>query len=267
MMRYMKGNAMRVAKLLLATMTIGALNPTFAGDKVVLSVSSSSDSISKLRKLVQLKKDEFEKTGDFSKRLCAQTYKELGVVEKAPIIVGLEQGEYATSARYNADKQAFVIRIGGGSLYYDAGEDYNDEFRWNTSFDPLKFRGVGIAKEYSENSGIYTGKNAFGVSKEIKVGAKTSAVLYFPSQGYNSLEITYPSKPEEARRIQNDLRVAVVTLIQPPCFVSGKGRKPPTISYLYDLALTEVGIVGNRNPEWILYLDSTKEVLKRGKFR
>ena len=76
-----------------------------------------------------------------------------------------------------------------------------------------------------------------------------------------------PAKPDEARRLNGDLRVAIVTRIQPPCFVTGRRHRTPTIKYLYDVTNYEMGFVGSPKSEWILYRASTKEVVKRGKFK
>lgn len=240
---------------------------SFAAETIAIDIPGTAGTVAKLGTLASIKKDNFEKTADFTKRVCAQAYKTLGVSEGKLVAIGLEQGQYATSARYNADKQAFSIHVAIGGNHFRVGDGYADRFQWNTNFDPYKHQGLRIAEEYRESPKSYTGTNAFGVSKDIKVGSETAAVFYFPSRGQNSLNIVLPSKPDEARRIENDLRVAVIGKIQSPCFVSGHGHKPPTITYTYDLALSEVGIVGAPNPEWVVYLDSTKQVLKRGKFR
>jgi hypothetical protein len=259
-----KGNKMKIAKMLLASLFITTLCSAFAGEKITLDIQGNQETVVKLEKLTSIKKDNFEKTTEFTKRLCEQTYKAFGITNKTAITFGLEYGKYATSAQYNADKQAFVFHVADGSLYYTPGKD--DLFKWNPDFDPHKYQGIGIDHVYHEALGTYSGKNAFGVSKEIKVGAETAAVLYFSTKESKYLEIFLLSKPEEARRIEKDLRVAIITRIQPPCFVSGKGHKSPTINYAYDMSLSEVGIVGAPNPEWVIYLDSTKEILKRGKF-
>lgn len=260
-----KSEKMKITKRLLTSLLITTHCSAFAGEKITLDIQGSHETFSKLGKLTSVKKDNFEKTTEFTKRLCEQTYKALGISEKASITIGLERKEDA-NIRYNADKQVFVFRFEGGN-HYLAGDGLNDSFRWNTSFDPFKHNGFAIAKEYREVPDTYSGANAFGASKEIKVGAKTAAVLYFPHKKRfpEMLEIVFPSRPEEARRIEKDLRVAVITRLQPPCFVSGQGHKPPTMDYPYNLTLSEVGIVGAQSPEWVIYLDSTKEILKRGK--
>jgi hypothetical protein len=262
-----EGEEMRIAKLLFATLSAGMFCSAVAGEKIAIDVQGNRETVAKLGTLTSVKKDNFEKTTEFTKRLCEQTYKTLGTSEKTPITIGLEHGQYATSTRYNADKQAFAIRVAVGGNHFRAGDTYNDHFRWHTNFDPYKYEGIRIAEEYREAPSTYSGKNAFGASKDVKIGAETAAVLYFPSKNRHSHEIVFPSKPEEARRIEKDLRVAIITRVQSPCFVSGQGHKPPTMDYAYDLALSEVGIVGASNPEWVLYLDSTKEIMKRGKFR
>lgn len=250
---------MKIIQLLLASLATASFCSAFAADKITIDIQGYRETVAKLGKLTSVKRDKFEKTTEFTKRLCEQTYKALGTSEKTPITIGLER-----TATYNADKQAFVIYVVGGN-HFKAGDGFNDSFLWNTSFYPYKHNSIGIAEESHEAPGTYSGTNAFGVSKEIKVRAENAAVFYFPTKNNND-KIVFPSKPEVARQIEKELRVAIVTRVQSPCFVSGKGHKPPTIDYPYDLTLSEIGIVGAPNPEWVLYLNSTKEILKRGKF-
>lgn len=260
---------MRIARMLLVTtLAIGMPTQNLAAEKITLDIQGNKEIIAKLGKLVSVKKDKFEKTLDFSKRLCEQTIKELGIDHNnTKILIGVAYRPYAPFARYNADKQAFRISIGFGGNYYRAGSRYDESFRWNISFDPNKYQGIRFAEDNRDNSGTYSAKNAFGASKEVKVRSESAAVLYFPKTGSNLIEIFYPSKSENARRIDGDLRLAILTRIQPPCFVAGKGRKSPTIDYPYEIFLSEVGIVVAPNPEWLLYLESTKEILKRGKLQ
>lgn len=257
---------MRIAKQIFFFLLAVLFSYVEAGEKVIIDLQGNKNTIPKLEALVSTKKDNFEKSAEFSKRLCNETYKALGTSENKPITIGLEHGEYATLAKYNADKQIFVIRVAKGGNHFRAGDSYRDHFQWSNNFDPHKYIGIRIFNDYRQAPGTYSGKNAYGVSKEIKVAAESAWVLYFPPKASKSLEISYPSKTEEARRIASDLRLAIVTHIQSPCFVSGGGREPPTLKYAYDISLLEVGIIGAPNPEWILYLDSTKDILKRGRF-
>lgn len=237
-----------------------------AAEPLMPAVPANQSTVAKLRGLIALKKGEFEKSGDFVKRLCSETHKALGIAENAKIRVGVEHGEYATRANYDAEKQAFTVRVSTGTAFHRADDNYPDRFQWATSFDPHKHNSVGIFHEYNSRPS-YIGKNAFGVEKEIKASDETHSVLYFPSaRGWRSLEISYPVKPEPAKQIAKDLRIAVITSIQPPCFVAGKGRKRPTIDYPWDSALSEVGLIGAPKPEWILFRESTGEILKKGRF-
>jgi hypothetical protein len=250
---------------------VALIGEAYATDKVSVDVPGNIETLAKLRTLAAMKKDEFEKTADFDKRLCAATYKALGInADKGSITVGLETSRYASSAMYNADKQAFRVHLGMGGNHFKAGKGYNDMYRWNAAFDPYKHVGLRIADEYAEGTSGYSGSNAFGISKDVKVASQTSGVLYFPAVSIASsdpVNVMLAVKADEARRIQSDIRVAVVTHLQPPCFVAGRGREPPTIEHPTDIILSEVGLIGTRNPEWVIYLDSTKEILKRGKFR
>lgn len=252
---------MKIIQLILAGFATASFCSAFAAEKIAIDIQGYRETVAKLGKLTSVKKDKFEKTTGFTKRLCEQTYKALGISEKTLITIGLEH-----TPTYNADKQVFIIfeYVVGGN-HFKAGDGFNDRFLWNTSFDPSKYNSSDIAEESLEAPGTYSGRNAFGVSKEVKVRAENAAVFYFPTKKNND-KIVFPSKPEDARKIAKELRIAVVTRVQPPCFVSGKGHKSPTMDYPYDLTLSEIGIVGAPNPEWVLYLNSTKEILKRGKF-
>jgi hypothetical protein len=253
---------------LIVLIAAGAVVPALAAEKVVIDVSGSPETIAKLSTLTEMKKDQYETTAAFEKRLCTATYKALGITaDKRTITIGLQSGVHASSAKYNADKQAFRVQIAMGGNHFLAGHGYNDMYRWNPSFDPYKYVGLQIVNEYRAGGADYSGANAFGVSKQVKVISQTSSVLYFPSRvGYTNTTsaVMLPAKPDEARRIQSDIRVAMITQLQPPCFVSGRGREPPTIDYPTDVALSELDLVGSRNPEWVIYLDSTKEILKHG---
>ena len=258
---------MKIGSLLWASLSASACCSIVSAEKITIDIQGNHETIAKLERLTFIKKDDFEKTADFTRRLCEQTHETLGTSEKNPITIGLDPGPDGTGVRYNADNQTFVIQVLGGGNYFYAGNGLSDQFRWNISFDPHKYEGIRIAEKYGEASSTYAGKNAFGASKDVKVGFETAAALFFLPKNRDGLKIMLPSKPEDARRIEKELRVAVIARVQPPCFVSGQGHKPPTMGYAYDLTLTTVGIVAAPNPEWVLYLDSTKEILKRGRFR
>jgi hypothetical protein len=256
---------MKLAKLILLNLTIATLSSAAATEKISVNIQSNHEIIKKLTQLALIKKDNFEKTSNFDKRLCEQTYKAFGVNDKTPITIQLEK---LYSAHYDADKQVFDISLSPGGNHFKAGINYNDEFTWDSDFKPHKHYSFNIFKNSLETNS-YIGKNAFGVSKEIKGQSETAVALYAPTKNANSTnkKIIYSVKPDDARRIAQDLRVAIITPIQPPCFVSGKGRSSPTLDNGYDITLTELSIVGAPNPEWVLYVNSTKEILKRGKFR
>jgi hypothetical protein len=259
---------MKISQLVLSSILFTPLCTTFAGEKITLNIQGNQELFSRLGKLNSVKKDDFEKTTVFANRLCEQTYKALGISEHTLITIGLEPIKIA-SQNYFADKEAFEIRLGNGGNYFDAGRDYNDEFKWNTDIDRFNYYSFNIASEYKESTNSYSGTNAFGASKNVKIGTETATVLYIHSKTRlkDIQTIVLKSKPEEARRIRDDLRIAIITHLSTPCFVSGHGHKSPTMDYAYDLTISEGGIVGAPNPEWVIYLDSTKEILKRGKFQ
>lgn len=260
-----------VALAAMTTARAATVNPPRALDQVSVDVPASADTLTKLKTLTGIKKDEFEKTSDFNKRVCAAMYKALGIsTERPSITVEIGGGRDKPLARYNADKQIFVVLIPPGGNYFRAGREYNDMYRWNpVDFDPRKHVGVQIFDEYSSTGVTHLGTNAYGASREVKSASLTSGVLYFPSSmGYtNAYPVTtvVPAKSEEARSMQHDIRVAVIARLQPPCFISGHGREPATIEYPLDLAMSELGLVSGPHPEWVIFLNSTKQVLKRGK--
>jgi hypothetical protein len=159
---------------LLNTMTfmICGLIPSgnlLAADTVNLTLLGDQSTVTRLSKLTSIKKDAFEKTADFGKRLCQQTLKELGVTEKTPVTIGLEMGKYASSIKYDPDKQVFRVFIAGGGNHFRAGRSYGDEFTWNVPFDPFKLQGIKIFDQYREDQQSYTGQNAFGVAKDVRL--------------------------------------------------------------------------------------------------
>ena len=106
--------------------------------------------IQTLRPLSDLKKDQYEKTADFTKRACAATYKALGVDEKTRVTFVLEYGQYQTWATYDADKQAFVTKLGTAIHYIDRDTPYEDRWRWEPPIDDLKFNPVRLATSYKK---------------------------------------------------------------------------------------------------------------------
>ncbi len=229
--------------------------------------------IQTLRPLSDLKKDQYEKTADFTKRVCAATNKALGVDEKTPVTFVLEYGKNMTWAQYDADKQAFVITLGTEIHYVDQYAPYEDRWRWEPPIDKFKFNTVRLASSYKEAPKSYVGKNSFGVAKEIKVAFEDMVVLFFPTPTFNShssfigSRILLPANADVARKLDGDLRIAIVARVQPPCFITGRSHTSPTVQYPRDITTFEMGIVVSAKPEWLLYRASTKDVLKRGIFK
>ena len=123
-------------------------------------------------------------------------------------------------------------------------------------FLPLNYDAINLADSYSEAPN----KNA----SDVKVGFRNMAVLYLPGQTYNA-HVVFPAKPDVARKLDGDLRLAIATRIKSPCFAVGHGHISPTSQFNYDMTKDEMGFVGSPESEWILYRATTKEVLKRGK--
>ena len=97
--------------MLLASLSTATLYAAAAAERIAIDIQGNGETLAKLGKLTSIKKDNFEKTTEFTKRLCEQTYKALGTSEKTSITIGLEHGQYATSARYDADKlSSFMLQ-------------------------------------------------------------------------------------------------------------------------------------------------------------
>lgn len=255
---------MKMSKLI--TLVLFVSWSAFAGEQISLTIQSNKDIFAKLSSLSALKKDNYETSKDFQKRVCEETAKALGVSDiKSPIVIG-----GGPAHPYNADRQEFRFGVSGGNWYW-AGSDYGDAYEWSTSFHPFDFTGMNIFEDNQYSTKTYSGSNAFGASKNVTISNKSAAVLYYPKKteksGMVSDIIILQSKPEEARRIANDLRFAVITRLEPPCFTYGHGHKPPTYDSPTEFFLSEIAIIGAPNPDWVVYLDSTKQILKRGKFQ
>jgi len=236
---------------------VACLNlPAYCAETVKLRFTNDADVFAALQSIGTLKKDKYEKTADFNKRICAETYKALGVNDKTYVTLWAAFGEYATHAHYDADKQAFVFVVG-------TVDHFNDD---NIIRNYSRNEAIQLALNYTEAPKPFTGKNEFGIEQEFKVGLQNYAVLYLPGKTYNT-KIILPAKPEEARKLDGDLRLAIETQIQTPCFKTERGHKSPTLQFHYDMTTSERGFMGSKKSEWIIYRDSTKEVLKRGKFK
>jgi hypothetical protein len=223
--------------------------------------------------LAEIKKDQYETTAAFTKRVCAATAKALGVNEDTPITFVLEHGKYATFAQYDADKQAFSIKLGTEIHYKEPEAPYDDRWRWEPSIDKFKFNSVWLDRRYMQSRATVPAENAFGVTKDVKIGREDMVVLFFPTRSFDTqfqfigTRIRFPAKPELAKAIDGDLRIAIVGRLHAPCFIAGRSHTSPTMAYPYDQTTFEAGVVINPNPEWLLYRASAKEVLKRGTFK
>jgi hypothetical protein len=226
-----------------------------------------------LRPLADVKKDQYETTVDFTKRVCTATAKALGVDASSRMTFVLEHGKYATFEKYDADKRSFFVKL-GTEIHYKAPEaPYDDRWRWEPPIDKFKFNSVWLARKFVQAPTTVAGRNAFGVTKDVKVGREDMVVLFFPTRSFDTqfqfigTRISLPASPDMARKLDGDLRVAIVGRLHPPCFVAGRSHTSPTLSYPYDQSTSESGIVINPNPEWLLFRASTKEILKRGTFK
>ncbi len=267
----------RLSPLALAIFALGYAGAALAAERanavpaIFKPNFAHTEVLSALQPFATLQKDKYESSSDFTKRVCAATYKALGADEGSAIGFELKQGPNFSKVRYDPDKQTFVIRIEPETHYVDQSAPPTDQWRFEPYVDHHnKFDAIKITDEYKLAPG-YTGQNAYGVARNVKVGSQQQVALYFPIPNFNA-SLAWLRKPvvlsanaDLARKLADDLRIAIVARIQRPCIVIGHGHHSPTIQFPYDTSITEIGIVVAGHPEWVLYRASTNEVLKRGK--
>jgi hypothetical protein len=234
---------------------------SYGQEKVRIDAAGTPALAKRLEKIAQLKKDEFETTKQFESRKCA------GVMES----FGKEAGSEITFdvwpdppplrdnlVTYNADRKQFLFAPRTHGNYLRLPEDKAARFVWVASFDRYSHSGVTLI----EHSNFAESRALQG---HIRDGKRTELNLFFPSWSPTKM-IKYPADPSTAKQLGPDLRVAVTAKLASPCIVWGGGHHPATRDMPYDFELTELGIVAQKSPKWLLYKASTKEVLATGRF-
>ena len=221
----------------------------------------------------KVKKDEYEKTADYKKRIAAFK-KELpekslygNVKFGSTLALALTQdGKSGISAdcKYDADSEKFAVTIGYSADYQI--EDYMNGFK--------EYYGVTFSRELI-SSGTYIGKNGFGVEKEIKEeNFQSYGMTYTDVRGlkidYNSALYLRNVPANQARTIGGDLSVLCVFrlgyleaekngAITPFAVVVGGDRGKPTMDHPYDMFDSQRAVCATI-PEFWLYNFKTGEV-------
>ncbi len=255
-------------KSLALMVCVGASSPCAAVEAISfnLNLSDVGKAVAILKPLTNIPKDRFEKSDVYRKKVCLETLKAIGISEGQKIAVRPFREPGEKDFHYNADKQRFQGWFSEAD--YWVPDMANSDDRWVGPFTKnYEYSAVILSQRYLEPQKGYVGTNAFGVSKEIHIGFRDRVVIYIPRKGLDSKStITLSAKPDIARKLDGDLRLAITTSIGVPCIASGTNHQSPTLSYPYEKTTYEVGLVGSKDAEWLIYRESTKEILKRGKF-
>ncbi|MDD5297644.1 MAG: hypothetical protein PHU46_12095 [Rhodocyclaceae bacterium] len=246
----------------------------YAMDKVVinLDLSDTGRAIALLKPVFETAKDKFETTPNFHRRVCDAAFKAVRSDGKTQMTARLVHGEYESKIIYDPDKQIFIGTLHTVPHYLPESGKWEE--RWQgLGIDSSKFEAILLSRRYDENNKGYVGTNAYGVAKQVHVASEDVVVVFIPVRtsdygknvGYIK-KISLPAKPDLARTLNGDLRLGVVTRIEAPCVVSATQHTSPTIGFPYDKTTYEIGLVGSKDAEWLIYRESTKEILKRGKF-
>lgn len=245
---------MRLISFSIILLIFAHTEPTFArSEKVVPRFPTEGETLAAFRPLIGLKKDKFETSSDFTKRLCNSVENSSNSAAGSPTHFAV----FDVTARpyYDADKKAFTVKI---LQAFPGAFDINLE----------KYLGVPIATSRKDKPS-YIGKNAFGVTKDIVAEEADQVVLLLPVPKRTieySLVTKLFAEPDEARKLDNDLLVVVTTKVMSPCFVARTLRIPPTLESPEDNTYNMLGVVGEKDASWKIIKASTGEVLKAGKF-
>ena len=214
--------------------------------------ANSGEMMAALQPLLMMKKDDFEDTAKFSKRACDSTALTIHHQIGDPVKYGIFETE-AAAITYNADRQEYTFLIGGSPESYDR--------------QLSKYFGIRLYLEI-RNVGEYSAENSFGAQRKVSVVRGEEVILLLPvgRPEIFGLRVTLPMPPEEARRVNGDLQIQIITRLEPPCLLRGSYQVKPKIDYLRDLTMTMIGLVGSAQSSWQIARKSTGEILKVGSF-
>lgn len=242
---------------------------TFLCTVAVVLPSSGADKIPPLpdvktiwaaiKPVALLLKGEFETTKDFESRICAAAHEALGVAKGEIVYVPRHHADY--SEWYSADDQKFIFHNPG--LPPIDSERYEDQWKW-TSADPLNSKKTGSQAVIGftlRKGPSYSGKNAYGVSTKIDVDNWEEFFLFMPKRP-DIAHLEFAATPASAQLLKGDLRVVFSGKLSAPCVVAGKRRSAPTLRKPVESNTALVGLVIS-DEQWVIYRQSTMEVLKR----
>ncbi|WP_145931108.1 hypothetical protein [Immundisolibacter cernigliae] len=215
--------------------------------------ASEADTIAALKPLSAMGKDRFESTADFVKKLCPATEKAMNVkVGESINLVAF----WGAVGLYDADKRVFEFDLLSAVLgLFDRSLD--------------KFLGIKIAM-VERKMGSFQAENTFGVSKDVSVIEREEVILLLPTNLAHPISwkknIQLSARPEEARKLHNDMQFVVTTKLQRPCFVTGRFHRSPDFLYPVKENTTLLGVFVSRDSSWKIIKKSTGEVLKMGGF-
>jgi hypothetical protein len=219
--------------------------------------STEAGTLSSLKPLSLMKKDQYETTAAFNQRVCSATLTALKANSDRTATFLLFPS-VSSGVRYDADR---------GKLIYSVQLGFPSLFFYSQSFD--RYIGIKLATDERPKPSYY-GSNAFGNSKEVFVSETEEAMLLLPRTGPDShamsMEFSIPMKPEIAKQLKDDIQFVVKTTIAAPCFASGRDRTRPTITSPFERDATLFAVVGSNRAVWKVLKKSTGEVLKSGTF-
>lgn len=246
-----------------------AISAASAGDSVQLTFPDNAATLSALRPLLMLKKDQYETTAAFTKRVCSATLDALKSSNGKRALLRLNAKD-ATRNTYDADRQAFDFQV-STYVHGSSGEPYEDRWKWEPpTWNPIVVNGTpergysSYSYDAAELASSYQEHSNGKMRSAIKVNFQEKAILFFLARPDRTIRL--PAKPDQARNLSGDLQLAFSTKIKPPCFVTGAKHTSPTRDNPYDSTVKVLGLVGE-DTEWLILKASTMEVLKRGKFR
>lgn len=183
------------------------------------------------------KKDEFESTADFEKRLNKAKSK---IPDKFIISIPIN----SNFIEYDADKRILEVRspaIKTMGTNYDGvfgfGTDYYKEIKY------WRYQNIdAVVETKSRNVGDYVGQNAFGTSTHVsRIDSLTKVVferagernqsLFFNLRPQSSMIVEFPETPPDiAKKFKFSLKSSLVIAPKQPFLVKGSGtRDAPTI--------------------------------------
>jgi hypothetical protein len=243
----LRGFGMRVWIFSVIASAIFFSTTSIAGEKIVATFPSRAVALSTLVPLSEIKQDKFE-----SSTVCSALEKTTNLKPGATVYFTVFD---VTVQYYDPDKKEFK---------FDVFEEFPNLF--NSSLD--KYIGVPLAKIVKDKKS-YIGQNAYGVKVEVTATSEDIVALILPikkAMNGSSIKAKLPMSPSEAKILENDLQLVVMTKIMPPCFVDGQHTSFAKLDFPQETNARLFGLVGSRDSNWKIIKKSNGEVLKTGHF-